>query len=188
FWFQNSGTLVGELALHPDGIDIVMERASQIERQSALDQEELWIQLGTPYAPDEIRLGSPSSPLITILRLSILLADHTRKSVLVVFRIVDNGDGTFRPWKSGDPHVPRLSLPPMDLNEQDNIDRPRSPPYTGTPAVSSIRHTRSFVALTLASESTGSQPLPRPVLRSSTTSSARFPRNSGKSFDVPFER
>ena len=64
--------------------------------------KELWYQLkGTPDLPEERPQGSPNSPHFSAIRLQLVQEDSAPRSVIIVFCITPNGDGTFRPWKKG---------------------------------------------------------------------------------------
>ncbi|GAA5825265.1 hypothetical protein JCM5353_005933 [Sporobolomyces roseus] len=84
---------------------------------AAILAAESWLQLpGRGDVHEERQKGSPSTPLISVLRLTVATDANTTRSVLVVFRIVDNKDGTFRPWGTG---VRRASLLLQQLETRD---------------------------------------------------------------------
>ncbi|GAA5832323.1 hypothetical protein JCM5353_004300 [Sporobolomyces roseus] len=94
---------------------------------------ESWMQLqAQPDRVDERMRGSPSTPLISVLRLNVVVNAYTTKSVLVVFRIVRNGDGSFRPWRKEDR---KTLIPPLWLP-----DRPSSPPFIDLQALPPVPH------------------------------------------------
>jgi len=135
-----------------------------------------WTQLpAVPDQKEEIVKGSPRSPRISIFRLSIVVNGITRKSVLVVFRIVRTATGA-RPWTkavgrifllceglvlnlrfSQDALEPALRLPPPP-------PPPPPPPAASIPPLPPRLNPMAIQSLMASPDDLTSKPTPPPSL------------------------